>query len=381
MKKRMTIMLISVAVLFGAVIGFQQFKAYMMAQWLAGNGLPPATVTATKVKFEDWQPQVRSVGSLRARQGAVIVAERGGTVETVHFKAGEKVRAGKLLLELEAGEEKAQFKAAEAALALAKITLKRDKEQIKVHAISQAQLDADRADLKAKQAQVEQLQAVLDKLQIHAPFSGRLGVSTVSVGQYLKAGASIVSLQSSDKMLIDFNIPQRQLAEVKAGQAVRLQTNTFAGRDFTGEIVAIDSQVDATTRNVHVEALIDNAKGELVSGMFAEVQIETGGANAYLTLPQTAITYNAYGSTVFVARPGKPIEDGGEDAKEPMPVAEQIFVKTGEVRGDQVALLSGLNEGDMVVTSGQMKLKNGTPLIINNSHPPANEAAPSPQEQ
>ncbi len=385
MKKRMTIMLISVAVLFGAVIGFQQFMAHMMAQWLAGNGLPPATVTAMAAKFEDWQPQIRSVGSLRARQGAMIVAERGGTVETVHFKAGEEVRAGKLLLELEAGEEKAQFKAAQAALALAKVTVKRDEEQIKVHAISQAQLDADKADLQAKQAQTEQLQAVLDKLQIHAPFSGRLGVSTISVGQYLKAGANIVSLQSSDKMVIDFNIPQRQLSEVKAGQAVRLFSNTFAGREFKGEIVAIDSQVDAATRNVHVEALVDNAKGELMPGMFAEVKVETGSANTYLTLPQTAITYNAYGSTVFVARPGKPAEgggeNGGEDAKEPMPMAEQIFVKTGEVRGDQVAVLSGIKEGDMVVTSGQMKLKNGTPLIINNSHAPANEAAPTPQEQ
>lgn len=377
MKKRMTIMLISVAVLFGGIIGYQQFKAYMMGKFLAGNGLPPATVTAMEAKFADWQPQIRSVGSLRARQGAMIVAERAGTVETVHFKAGEEVRAGKLLLELDAGEEKAQFKAAQAALALAKITLNRDKEQMKIHAISQAQLDADKADMQAKQAQVEQLQAVLDKLQIHAPFSGRLGVSTVSVGQYLKAGASIISLQSSDKMLIDFNIPQRQLAQIKAGQSVRLQTNTFADRDFTGEIVAIDSLIDANTRNVHVEALIDNAKGDLVPGMFAEVHIETGSINAYLTLPQTAISYNAYGSTVFVARPGK----AGEDGKEPMPVAEQIFVKTGSVRGDQVALLSGINEGDTVVTSGQMKLKNGTPLIIDNSHPPANEVAPTPQEQ
>jgi len=380
MKKRMTIMLISVAVLFGAVIGFQQFKAYMMAQWLAGNGLPPATVTAMAAKFDDWQPQIHSVGSLRARQGAMIVAERGGTVEAVHFKAGEEVRAGKLLLELEAGQEKAQFKAAEAALTLAKITLKRDKEQIEVHAISQAQLDTDKADLQAKQAKLEELQAVLDKLQIHAPFTGRLGVSSVSVGQYLNPGANIVSLQSSDPMMIDFNIPQRQLAEVKVGQTVHLHTNTYGDREFKGEIVGIDSRVDINTRNVHIEAKIANKKGELVPGMFAEVRIETDGGGRYLTLPQTAITYNAYGSTVFVARPGKATE-GDEEGKEPMPVAEQIFVETGAVRGDQVAVLSGIKEGDMVVTSGQMKLKNGTPLIINNSHVPANEMAPTPQEQ
>jgi len=376
MKKRMTIMLISVAVVFGAVIGFQQFKAYMMAQWLAGNGLPPATVTAVEVKFEDWQPQIRSVGTLRARQGAIIVAERGGKVEAVHFKPGEEVKRGQLLVELDAGEEMAQLQAAKAALALAKITLKRDKGQIEVHAISQAQLDISKADLQAKQAQVDQLQAVLDKMHIHAPFAGRLGVSTLSIGQYLNAGANIISLQSSNPMTIDFNIPQRLLAQVKSGQSVRLQTNTFGDRIFTGKISAIDSRVDTNTRNVHVEAVINNEKGDLVPGMFAEVRIDTGSSNAYLTLPQTAITYNAYGATVFLARPGKV----GDDGKPAMPIAEQVFVKTGEVRGDQVAILSGIDEGTMVVTSGQMKLKNGTPLIINNSHSPANEAAPTPQE-
>ena len=376
MKKRMTIMLISVAVVFGGVIGFQQFKAYMMGQWLAGNGLPPATVTAVEVKYEDWQPLIRSVGTLRARQGVTIVAERGGSVEAVHFKPGEEVKRGQLLIELDAGEERAQLKAAEAALTLAKVTLKRDQGQIEMHAISQAQLDMTKADLQAKQAQVDQLHAVLDKLEIHAPFTGRLGVSTLSIGQYLNAGAKIVSLQSSNPMAIDFNIPQRQLAEIKAGQPVRLQTNTFGERIFAGKISAIDSRVDVNTRNVHVEAIINNDKGDLVPGMFAEIRIETGSAKAYLTLPQTAITYNAYGATVFLARPGK----AGDDGKPGMPLAEQVFVKTGEVRGDQVAVLSGINEGGMVVTSGQMKLKNGTPLIINNSHAPANEAAPTPQE-
>lgn len=376
MKKRMTIMLISVAVVFGGIIGFQQFKAHMMAQWLAGNGLPPATVTAMQVAYQDWQPQIRSVGSLRARQGVMLVAERAGTVEAVHFKAGEQVQAGQLLLELDAGEEKAQLKAAEAALALARLTMDRDKAQIKVNAISQAQVDMDKADLQAKQAQVEQWQAVLNKLQIRAPFSGRLGVSTISLGQYLNAGANIVSLQSSNPMVMDFNIPQRQLADVKVGRAVRLQSSTFAGRDYIGHITAMDSRVDVNTRNVSVEAEIDNTQGDLVPGMFAEIHIESGKSKAYLTLPQTAISYNAYGATVFVARPAE-----AKDADKPaMPLAEQVFVKTGEVRGDQVAVLSGIKEGDMVVTSGQMKLKNGTPLIINNAHPPANEAAPMPQE-
>ena len=376
MKKRMIIMLISVAVVFGGVAGFQQFKATMMAQWLAGNCQPPATVTAIEARFDAWQTEVRAVGTLRAVQGIDLVTERAGTIEKILFHSCDVVKKGQLLLVLDSAEEKAQLNAAMAALELARQTLKRDEAQLKVKAISQAQLDMDEADLKAKQAYVKQWQAVVSKLEIRAPFSGRLGVTNINVGQLMQVGEKIASLQNTEKMLIDFSVPQKVLAVVAVGQGVALQTNTYEGRSFAGQIRAIDTVVATNTRNIRVEAELDNRNGELVPGMFAEVKVKAGESVSYLTLPQTAITFNAYGATVFLVKAGEAAEDGTMG----LPKAEQIFIQTGATRGDQVAIVSGIEAGMQVVTSGQMKLKNGTPLIINNSHEPANEQAPTPQE-
>ncbi len=384
MKKRMLIMLACVGIFFAALIGFNTIKGYMMKQWLAGNGLPPATVTSMTAGYADWQPELRSVGTLRARHGVDVVSEVAGIVSKLHFKSGEKVKADALLVELDAGVEKAQLRAAQAAAELAAITYKRDKAQFKVKAVSQAQLDLDRADLKAKKAQVAQLQAVLDKLSIRAPFAGRLGVSAISPGQYLNQGQAIVSLQANNPILVDFNVPQGSLGKLKVGQRVHLTTNSIAEHTFRGEITAIDSRVNVGTRNVKVEATVENGEDELLPGMFATVRIETGAQERYLTLPQTAVSYNAYGSTVFRAKAeaakARDKKTEAKDGKPALPVAEQVFIKTGLKRGDQVAVLSGIKEGDVVVTSGQMKLKNGTPLIINNKVQPANEVAPAPQE-
>jgi len=378
MKKRMIIMLASVGIAFALLVAYQQFGAYMMKQWLAGNGLPPATVTTMVADFADWQPEIRSIGTLRAVRGVDVVAELPGVVQQLHIKSGGVVRAGKLLIELEAGEEQAQLDAATAATQLAAITYQRSKAQFKVKAVSQAQLDMDQADLKVKQAQAAQLRAVLDKMHIRAPFAGKLGVTAVSPGQYIRQGEVLISLQAVNPLLIDFNVPQRQLSMLKVGQQLRLNSDAYAGQEFTGEISAIDSRVNASTRNVRIEAKVENPNGELLPGMYAEVRVETGQSERHLTLPQTAVSYNAYGSTVFIARP---VGDKAADAAEPaMPLAEQVFVKTGLRRGDQIAVLEGIKSGDVVVTSGQMKLKNGTPLIVNNSVQPSFDPAPEPQE-
>jgi len=377
MKKRMIIMLASVGIVFGGIFGFNQFKGYMMAKYFASMGLPPATITTMTAAYQQWQPEVRSVGSLRAKHGVDLVSEVAGVVQSIHFKSGDVVKAGTILVELDADAEKAQLDAAEAAAELAALTYKRDQAQFKVKAVSQAQLDLDLADLKAKRAQVAQLRAVLDKMRIRAPFAGRLGVTAISRGQYLSPADVIVTLQSSDPIMVDFSVPQKLVGQLKVGQTVKLSSNAFGSRVFDGEVTAIDSKVDTNTRNVRVEARVDNPTGELLPGMFAEVHVATGEVERYLTLPQTAIAYNAYGSTLFLAKPSdKPAAEG----KPAMPLAEQVFVKTGATRGDQIAVLSGLKEGDVVVTSGQMKLKNGTPLIVNNTVQPAFEPAPKPQE-
>jgi len=298
----------------------------------------------------------------------------------LNFKSGDEVKAGDLLIELDADEEQAQLDAALAAAELAVSIYRRDKAQFKVQAVSQAQLDMDKADVQVKQAQAAQLSAVLDKMHIRAPFAGRLGVSAISPGQYIRQGEVLVSLQAVNPLLVDFNVPQRQLSELMVGQKLRLSSDAFAGRDFAGEISAIDSRVNASTRNVRVEAKVDNPNGELLPGMYAEVRVATGMSKPYLTLPQTAISFNAYGSTIFLAKPVSVAEKPAADGKPALPLAEQIFVKTGPTRGDQIAVESGINEGDVVVTSGQMKLKNGTPLIVNNSVQPAFAADPKPQE-
>lgn len=377
MKKRMMIMLAIVGTAFALLVGYKMFGAYMMNKWLAGNGVPPATVSTMVAGYQQWQPQIRSVGTLRAKNGVDMVGEVAGTVQALHFKSGDKVKAGELLIELDADEEQAQLDAALAAAALARSNYERDKAQFKVKAVSQAQLDADEAALKVNQAEAARLRAVVNKMHIRAPFSGRLGVSALSPGQYVRVGEVLVSLQASNPILIDFNVPQRQISEITVGQRVLLGSDAFEGREFAGEVSAIDSRVNANTRNVRIEAKVDNPDGELLPGMYAEVRVQVGEPLRLLTLPQTAVAYNAYGSTVFLARSA----ESSAEAESAKPLAEQVFIKTGMKRGDQVAVLSGVSEGDVVVTSGQMKLKNGTPLITNNSHPPAFEADPEPQEQ
>jgi membrane fusion protein (multidrug efflux system) len=201
-------------------------------------------------------------------------------------------------------------------------------------------------------------------------------ITTVNPGQYVNPGDKIVTLQALDTMLIDFYLPQQELSRVKLGQVVAVSSDTYPGRTFNGKITSINPKVDPDSRNFQVEALINNARRELLPGMYATVDVRAGAPKEFLTLPQTAVTYNTYGDTVFIVE-----ESGKGPDNKPVLTAKQSFVTVGEKRGDQVAILSGLKEGDTVVTSGQLKLKNGSPVVINNTVQPSNEAAPKPEEQ
>lgn len=371
-SKRMVVMLLLVGGLFAALIGYQRFVGAMMQQFLAANANPPATVTAMVVQRSQWQPEIRAIGSLRAIQGVDLRTEIIGVVEKIHFSSGEWVEQGMLLLELNQAEEQARLKALDASLRLAQINYQRDQQQFKINAISQAQLDGTEAELNSLQAQVAQQQAVIRKRQIRAPFSGRLGLSTVVVGQLLNPGESIVTLQNTQQLYVDFNLPQKQLGSIELGQTIALQSEVENGVEAKGTLSAINTVVDAATRNIRVEGLVDNREQKLLPGMFVHLRVLSGDPGPLLTLPQTAISYNAYGSTLFLVR------DGADGER---PIAERVFVTVGGKRGDQVSILNGVAEGDQVVTSGQMKLKNGTPLIINNQVLPANEIDPQPQEQ
>lgn len=374
-------MLVAVGLVFAAIIGYQMFVASMMKQYLASNAHPPATVTAIEVGKSLWQPQFSAVGNLRAVQGVDISSEIAGMVKRIHVKSGETVKRGDLLLELSSDEELAQLQALQSTRKLAEITLKRDKRQFKIHAISKAQLDISKAELSTRIAQEAMQLALMDKKRIKAPFSGRLGLIRISEGQYLTPAVPIVTLQNSTTLFVDFNLPQKYLASLKKGQMIAVNAKQDGVAIVRGEISAINSSVDSATRNVLIEGKIDNPEGALLPGMFVSLSIDAGEAQLLLTLPQTAISYNAYGSTLFVAKPSEAKKSDADKSDAPAAmIAQQLFIKTGEKRGDQISILEGLKEGDMVVTSGQLKLKNGTPLIIDNAVQPANDVAPKPQE-
>jgi membrane fusion protein (multidrug efflux system) len=335
---------------------------------------PPVVVTAMKAQLSDWRPEITAVGSTKAVRGVDVTTEAGGIVRTVAFKPGQDVAKDTVLVELNAEADIAQLRSLEATADLAETVLKRDRAQLAINAVAQAVVDSDEADLKAKRASAEQQRAVVQKKTVRAPFSGRIGITSVNPGQYLNPGDKIATLETVDPIYMDFTVPQEQLSAIAMGQLVAITADAFPEKSFSGRVTAIDTKVDQTTRNITVEATVPNPKKQLLPGMFARATVASGEPRKYLTVPQTAVTYNPYGATVFLAVTQK---NGQQDVL----TAQQNFVKTGPTRGDQVAIVSGVSEGDLVVTGGQMKLKSGSPVKVDNSVLPLNAASPTPQEQ
>lgn len=370
-KKRMSKMLIFVGLLFGGIFIYKGFISLMIKMSIASNKTPTITVSAMKVDYSLWQPQITASGSLRAIRGVNVTTELAGLVATIYFTPGAFVEQNTLLVQLNANSDLALLRSLEANAELAKITYFRDKAQYRIKAVSKQTLDIDAANLKSLRAQVAQQAATVAKKTIRAPFKGRLGISAVNPGQYLNPGDSIVMLQTLDPIYADFYVPQQALAQLKVGQGVTVISDTYPGKHFRGKITTINPAVDTSTRNVGVEATIDNPHYELAPGMFAAVAVDIGTAERFLTLPQTAVSFNPYGELVYV------IKENTQDHKDkPILTATQVFIETGETRGDQVTVLKGLKEGDRIVTSGQLKLKNGSRVAINNSVVPSNNPQP-----
>jgi len=373
MAKRMIIMLILVGVIFGGIFGYKAFTGYMMQKGMASQGPPPQTVSTIKAFVQEWQPRMEAVGSLKALRGADLAPEVSGIVSQIHFQSGETVKSGTVLLEMDARSDLAKLQSLKATLELAKKNYVRDQEQFKEQIVSQATLDADLADLQRTEAQVAEQQALVDKKTIRAPFDGRLGIRMVDLGQYLNPGMKIVTLQTLDPIFVDFFLPQKEVSRIVIGHEVEVTADAYPEQVFRGVITAIDPKVDTSTRNVGIRATIRNPKQQLLPGMFATTRIVTGKPGRFITLPQTAIVFNPYGNVVYLA-----LEKGKNVQGKPNLIAMQKFVKTGETRGDQIAVLEGVKEGDLIITSGQIKLRNGTPIIINNRIQPTNDAAPTP---
>lgn len=376
MLKRMIVMLVLTGLVLGGIFGFEAFRSSMIRKYIATLSNPPQTISTMTAGLQEWQPKLEAVGNVRAVNGASISGQVAGTVSGVHFKSGADVKKGDLLLELEASDDIAHLDALKATAALAKINLDRDTKLARTDTVSKEVVDTDRGNYLNAQALVEQQQALVDYKSIAAPFDGRLGIRQVDVGQYLAAGTAIVSLQQLDPIYVDFYVPQQALAQVKVGQAVMVRVDTFPDKTFPGQVAAINSQVDLATRNVQIRANVQNKDKLLLPGMFATVDIEVAAPQKFITLPQTAIAYNSYGNIVYI------VDDKGKDANgQPQLVARQTFVTTGATRGDQVAVLNGVKEGETVVTAGQVKLRNGVPVKIDNTVQPTNDPNPRPVDQ
>lgn len=369
------VMVLLMVVVVGGVFAWQAFVGSMTQKFMKQAASAPQTVSTVKATRTRWQDQFHAIGTLRAVRGADLSAQASGVVEDIEFDSGNDVPAGKVLLKLKPNDDFAKLDQLDAAAELAQQTLKRDQEQFAAQAISQANIDTDVSTLKAARAQVIAQRALIEEKIVKAPFAGRLGIRQVDLGQYLAAGTPIVTLQALDPILIDFYVPQQELKDMRPGEALSASVDAYPGMAFHGVIESVNSKVDPASRNVQVRASLSNADHRLIPGMFASVAIDAGSASTQVTLPQTAITYNPYGDTVYVVEQGK-----GPDGKS-IATVQQRFVKLGATRGDQVAVLSGLAPGDEVVSAGQMKLRNGTVVVVDNAVQPANDPNPTPPNE
>jgi membrane fusion protein (multidrug efflux system) len=372
LKKPMLVMLISIGILFGGIFIYKMIGRLFMEHYFATHSNPPVTVSTTTVQYSPWQPQLTAVGSLRATLGVNVTAQLAGMVQKIYFKPGTMVKGGTVLVQQNADTEIGQLQALQATAALDKITYERDKKQYKIQAISKEQLDTDEQNLKNANAQVVAQTATVTKLTISAPFSGRLGICNVYPGQYLNPGDNVVSLQSLDPIFVDFYLPQQAVSQLHLGQTAKFTTDSFAGKTFTGTITTVEPNIDVNNRNVEVEATIANPQYTLLPGMFGNATVDTDKPVSYLTVPQSAITFNPYGDIAYLVKQ----QTGKDDKGKPILSVEQVFVTTGETRGDQVAILSGLKAGDVIVSSGQLKLKNGSLIIVNNTVQPPDSPSP-----
>ncbi len=376
MVKPFLILFIAAALVLGGIYGWQLFVGKMIKGAMGRMATAPQTVSTTIAASSTWQSHTRALGTLRAVRGADLAAQASGVVDKITIDSGAEIPAGTVLLRLKPNDDPAKLAQLEAMADLARITLKRDEEQLAAQAVSQATVDSDAATLRSDLAQVAAQQALIEEKTVRAPFAGKLGLRQVDEGQYIAAGTTVVTLQALDPIYIDFYVPQQALSVLKTGQPVNASVDTYPGVRFAGKVVSVSSKVDSASRNVQMRASFGNADRRLVPGMYATVEIDNGEATQHITLPQTAITYNAYGDTVFVVQ-----KNGVDDKGNPRLAAVQRFVKLGDTRGDQVAINEGVKEGEEIVTAGQVKLRSGAAIVVNNKVVPTDDAHPSPPNE
>ena len=374
MKKRMILMLVAVGVFIAAIAAVKARQIQAGIKQNASFQPPPEAVTTVVAKREEWPATWNAIGSVTAVQGVTVSADLPGIVEKISFESGQTVAASAVLLKLDTRQEEAQLAAAEAQRNLIDLNLQRAKDLVAQGISAQAELDRLAAEQKQAQARVGEVRATIQRKTIRAPFAGVLGIRQVNLGQYLEGGAAVVPLQAVRPVYVNFAVPQQQVAQLKVGLPIHVTAEGAAGIASDGKITAVDSVVNEATRNIQVQATLANADGKLRPGMFVKTNIGLGSGDAAVTVPASAIQYAPYGDSVFVVE-----EITGPKGQRYLGVRQQV-VKLGGSRGDQIAVLAGLKDGETVVTSGVFKLRNGAAVKVNNAILPGNNPAPKPED-
>jgi len=375
MAKRMFIVVLLMVALIGG-LGFVKYRQVESAIAAGASfQMPPTSVSTVVAKRETWPSTLSVIGTAAAIQGVTVSADLPGTVDKIHFESGQSVREGDILVELDTRQERAQLANMEAQRDLARVQFGRSEQLSKAGVISKSDYDNAAAQQKATEAQVNDVKAAIARKTIHAPFSGVLGLRQISLGQYLAAGQAIVSLQSVNPIYVNFGVPQGDTGKMKLGHSVRVTSEDIPGLGFGGKITALDSVINEQTRNIQIQATLANPGGRLRPGMYVQVELPMGQPRDVIPLPASAINYAPYGDSVFVVGDIKDDKTG----KMYKGVRQQI-VKIEGSRGDQVAITSGLNPGDEVVSAGAFRLRNSAPVEVNNSVKPSNSAKPNPEE-
>lgn len=369
MLKKILITLVGLVVIIGAIVVVYGTMIKTLIDSGKNFQLPPEFVSSAKITEESWKQSLEAIGTLAAVQGVTVSSEVAGKITAIHFDSGEAVKVGQLLIELDSSTEQAQLAAAEADLQLSILNLERIKKLRKSDTIAQAELDSAEASYLSSLAQLDNIKAVIQKKSIVAPFTGRLGIRLVDMGEYLSNGDAIVSLQSLDPIFADFSFPQKWVSKVSVGMAVEVEIDAFPGVTFKGELSAITPEVNVVTRTVSLRATLDNSDAQLLPGMFAEIAVVLPVEKLKKVVPGTAVLYNSYGNSIFVIKEA----DGAK-------IVEQQFVKIEESRGDFVAIESELETGSDIVSTGVFKLRNGISVALNNEVAPKPSINPKPSD-
>ncbi|KJZ41274.1 efflux RND transporter periplasmic adaptor subunit [Pseudomonas sp. B21-040] len=377
LRRRMLIMLGVVLLIVLVLAAYKAFSIYTMIQGFSAPKPPVNVAVATAIE-RPWQARLPTVGTLKALQGVDLSLETDGTVTDVQFQSGQKVKAGQPIVQLDSAVETALLETAQADLGLAMVDYSRGSQLVGSQAISKGEFDRLSAVLKKSKATVNQLRAALGKKSIHAPFSGTIGIRQVDVGDYVATGTMIATLQDLSSLYADFFVPEQSVPKIAVGQPVQIIVAAYPAQQFPGTISAINPKVENSTRNVQVRATLANPDGKLMPGMFANLDVLLPNPQPRIVVPESAITYTLYGNSVYVAAQKK-AEDGSvekDDKGEPILVAERRFVETGERREGLVIVTKGVQNGEKVVTAGQIKLDNGAHIAISDDKTLAEKNSP-----